>query len=102
MARESHDREDLLRDATAYVSRMQLAVDLGNGTVEVFAGFHSTGAFSLYFNQDPVYHFNRSGELRRAFVDDELIKAEAGSLVGMRRAARRLRSRTGSTSALES
>lgn len=85
MARESHDREDLLRDATAYVSRIQLNAQVDDGNTEVFAGFHSTGAFSLYFNQDPVYHFNRSGELRRAFVDDELIKAEAGSLVTMRR-----------------
>lgn len=85
MARESHDREDLLRDATAYSTRIQFIADLGEGPLEIFAGFHRTGAFSFYFDQDPVYHFNRSGQLRRAFADEVLIKAEAGQLVQLSR-----------------
>lgn len=85
MARESKDREDLLRDATAYVSRVLLSVPSHGGPIEVFAGFHSTGAASFYFDQDPVYHFNRSCHLRRAHVDGLLIKAEAGNLVRMQR-----------------
>ncbi len=81
MARDSQDRENLLRDATAMKSRVQIEVTHGKRTVEVFAGFRSQGAASLYFDQDPVYHFNSAGQLRRAFVDDRLIKAEKGRLV---------------------
>lgn len=85
MARDAHDREDLLRDATSYVSRVQLVVEFRSGPSEVFVGFHSSGAVSFYFDQDPVYHFNPSAELRRAFVEDLLVKSETGRLVEMRR-----------------
>jgi len=85
MARHSHDRENLLRDATAFTRRVQFAVDLGDGPTEVFAGFRANNAASIYFDQDPVYHFNANGEMRRAFVDGLLIKAEDRHLVVMRR-----------------
>lgn len=85
MARESHDRENLLRDATAYRTRIQIQPDSSHLYREVFIGFHSNGALSVYLDQDPVYHFNRSHELRRAFVDGVLVKAENGQLVGMHR-----------------
>ncbi len=85
MAREAHDREDLLRDATAFGSRVQLKVPSDGGLIEVFAGFRSNGAASFYFDQDPVYHFNQVGELRRAFVNGLLIKAETAQLVAMQR-----------------
>jgi hypothetical protein len=80
MARESHEREDLLRDARALVPRIMLRMELGGGAVDVLAGFRGE-ALSLYFGDDPVVHFNARGELRRAFVDDRLIKAERGRLV---------------------
>lgn len=85
MALESHDRENLLRDATAYVSRVQLIFASSRSFDEVFVGFHSTDAVSFYFDQDPVYHFNKSGMLRRAYVDDQLFKAERGQLVALKR-----------------
>ena len=83
MARETHEREDLLRDATALVPRIQLRMSREGKPCEVFAGFRKEGALSLYFDDDPVYHFNSAGELRRAFVDDRLVKAEQGRLVAM-------------------
>lgn len=85
MARKTEEREDLLRDATAYVSRVQLHIPSASGQATLFAGFHANGAASFYFDQDPVYHFNRADELRRAFVDDLLLKAEKGRLVTMQR-----------------
>lgn len=82
MARQEHDREDLLREATAYVVRMQLAVE---GFAEpVVAGFRSNGCCSLYFGANAL-HFNTQRQLRRAFWEDRLIKSEAGKLVLMRR-----------------
>ncbi|MEM8946381.1 MAG: hypothetical protein AAGD11_14510 [Planctomycetota bacterium] len=85
MARVPEDREDLLRDATAYVQRAQLELVVEGQAVEVFAGFRLNSAASFYFEQDPVYHFNADSELRRAFIDGKLIKAESGSLVAWTR-----------------
>ncbi|NOZ40120.1 MAG: hypothetical protein GXP24_07830 [Planctomycetes bacterium] len=85
MASKSQDREDLLRDATAFTTRVQLQVSSGERSEVVFAGFRAGGAASFYFDQDPVYHFNSAGQLRRAFVDDYLVKAEAGRLVRLHR-----------------
>jgi hypothetical protein len=83
MAREEHDREELLRDATAYVDRAEFQV-AGHAS-PVFVGFRRDGAASFYLSPDRVYHFNSSGELRRAFVDGLLYKAVAGELVSLER-----------------
>ena len=84
VAREAHDREDLLRDARALTPRVMLSVPLRDATVQVFAGFRGD-ALSLYFGGDPVFHFNAEGELRRAFVADRLVRAERGRLVRLER-----------------
>ncbi len=82
MAREEHEREDLLRDAVALVERAQWCTVDGR---EVFLGFRKNGGLSVYFDQDPVYHFTSDRQLRRAFVDNQLIKAEEHRLVEMHR-----------------
>src|SRR5688572_1167889 len=84
MARETHDREDLLRDAVALVPRVLLHTTIDGTPCEVFAGFRGE-LLSLYFGGDPVYHFNAAGELRRGYVDDQLIKAERRRLIFMKR-----------------
>jgi hypothetical protein len=84
LARDAHDREDLLRDARGLSPRIQLEVELSAGLAELFAGFRGE-SLSLYFSQDLVFHFNDRSELRRTFVADELLKAECGRLVTMRR-----------------
>jgi hypothetical protein len=81
--RIERDREDLLRDATALVERIELAVD--GFDEHVVVGFRDSGAASVYFGQDPVYHFNSAGELRRAYAGGRLYKAENGRLVSMER-----------------
>ena len=83
MAREEVDREDLLRDATALVRRIEL--DVPGEADPVVAGFRRTGAASFYFGADPAYHFNSGGRLRRAYLSDHLLKAERGRLVSLRR-----------------
>jgi hypothetical protein len=84
VARDAHDREDLLRDARGLSPRVQLEMELSAGATQLFAGFRGE-SLSLYFGQDLVFHFNDRGELRRAFVAEELLKAERGGLVAMRR-----------------
>src|SRR5687767_9697141 len=87
MAREVHEREDLLRDAVALVPRIALRLTVDDQLCDVFAGFRGE-SLSLYFGGDPVYHFNAAGELRRGYVDDQLIKAERRRLVFMKRQPR--------------
>lgn len=82
MAQHEHDREDLLRDAVAMVDRIAWqSADQG----EVFFGRRKNGAVSIYFDQDPVYHFTSDRQLRRAFATGRLLKAEGGRLIEMHR-----------------
>ncbi len=81
MARHAEDREDLLGDATALVPRVMLRLPIHGQSCDVFAGFRKGGALSLYFGPDPVYHFNSSGKLRRAFVGGAILKSEIGKLL---------------------
>ena len=83
MSRRELDREDLLREATALVERAELQVQ---GFDEpVIVGFRKDCAASIFFGADPVYQFNAAGELRRAYVDGLLYKAERVRLVSLRR-----------------
>ena len=85
MAREESDREDLLREATALVERIELAPVGESAGQHVVAGFRAGGAVSFYFGAEPVYQFNAAGELRRAFCNGLLIKASCGRLVSLSR-----------------
>lgn len=81
MAREESDREDLLREATALVERAELDV---RGQAVVM-GFRHGGEFSVFFAAQPVYQFNRHGELRRAYAQGLLYKAQHGRLASLDR-----------------
>jgi glycine/D-amino acid oxidase-like deaminating enzyme len=81
MARHESEREDLLREATALVERIELSL-YGQS---VFAGFRRDGCASFYFDGDPAYHFNTQRQLRRAFVAGRLLKAEQRRLVSLER-----------------
>jgi hypothetical protein len=81
MARQEQDREDLLRDATALVERVELTV-VGYDA-PVFVGFRRNGCASIYVSQDLAFHFNTQGHLRRAYAGGRLYKAERGRLVSM-------------------
>ncbi|HEY5311123.1 MAG TPA: hypothetical protein VIK18_01345 [Pirellulales bacterium] len=82
MAREEHEREDLLREAVALVERFE--IELGGGR-RVVVGFRADGCGSVYLDGDPAWHFNTRCELRRAFIDGFLYKAEGGRLVRLER-----------------
>lgn len=83
MARQEQPREDLLAEATALVERCELELD--GDSQHIVLGFRAGGAASIYFGEDPAYHFNSRGELRRAYLNGQLLKAEQGHLVTMRR-----------------
>ena len=83
MARTKHDREDLMREATALLERAELSVE--GFRENVIVGFRKGGAASFFFGPDPVYQFNTENELRRAFRGGNLIKADGRRLVELRR-----------------
>jgi hypothetical protein len=82
MAREESDREDLLREAVALIERVELKPPAGEN---IFFGFRRDGSASCYFGPDPAFHFNTRHELRRAYVDGLLYKAEQRKLIALRR-----------------
>lgn len=83
MARQEHDREDLLKEATALVERAELQI--ADEAEPIVVGFRRDGAASVYFGADSAYHFNAAGELRRAYYHGNLLKAERGKLVSLAR-----------------
>jgi len=83
MARDEHDREDLLAEATALPERV--TITLAGGDEPLFAGFRRDGGASFYLGANRVYQFNSTGQLRRAFVAGLLYKAELGRLVSLDR-----------------
>ena len=83
MSRQESDREDLLREATALVERVELR--LTEQPESIVAGFRRDGSASFFFGQSPVYQFNGRRELRRAYVGGLLYKVDSGKLVEMRR-----------------
>jgi hypothetical protein len=83
MARDEKLRENLLREATALVERVELQVE---GFPEpIVAGFRRDGAASFYFGQDVSYQFNTADQLRRGYLGGRLYKSEAGRLVQLTR-----------------
>jgi len=85
MAREESSREDLLREATALVERIELIPKGSTSDGHIVAGFRRNGALSVFFGEDPVYQFNAAGELRRAYTDGKLLKADRGCLAALQR-----------------
>ena len=83
VARQEHAREDLLAEAAALVERIEIVRQ--DGGQHVVLGFRRDGAASVYFDEDPAYHFNSRHELRRAYLDGQLLKAESGRLISITR-----------------
>jgi hypothetical protein len=83
MARTESDREDLLREATALLERAELR--LSDEDDPIVIGFRRDGSGSVYIGGEPVFQFNTRRQLRRAYCQGKLIKAEAGRLVALSR-----------------
>lgn len=85
MAINHQRREDLMREATAYHRRILLR-DVERTTI--FVGLRSTGGWSIYFEEDPVFQFNAQGKLRRVHFAEQNYGAEGGELRLLQRTQR--------------
>lgn len=83
MARYEQDREDLMREATALVRRVELLMP--GYSEPCVVGMRRGGEVSIFVGADPVFQFNSRGELRRGFWNGRLLKAERGRLVALDR-----------------
>ncbi len=78
MARHESDREDLFAEATALVRRAELS---GPGhAAPVTFGFRKDGGWSVYFGDDPAYHFDGDSRLKRAFHSGRLYRTQGHTL----------------------
>jgi hypothetical protein len=83
MARNETDRDDLMREMTSLVRRLECryAVEAKLAVI----GFNSQGWLFVYLGSDPMYRFDEQSRLRRAFVDGLLLRTEGHTLATMTR-----------------
>ncbi|MFN9976174.1 MAG: hypothetical protein ACK58T_40380, partial [Phycisphaerae bacterium] len=75
------DREDLIREAVALTERAELQAVSFSEIITV--GYRTTGAFSVFVGQDPVYQFDPDYRLRRAYVNGFLFRSHETTLARM-------------------
>lgn len=100
MAIEPHARENLFEEAIAYQRRLlfrhhdtgptqefatSAATPPTEEITELFMGLRGNGAWSIYFDEDPVLQFTPRGELRRLYFDGVRFVAVRGNLAGLHR-----------------
>ena len=72
-----------MAEASALAERCELS--LPGIEDNIIVGFRRNGAGCVYVGADPVFQFNTQSELRRGFRHGNLLKAESGKLVELRR-----------------
>lgn len=85
LAKQEHDKEDILREATALVNRIELRSTDGSWKSTVHVGFRRDQSIAFFFGAEPVYQFNVQHQFRRAYFNGLLLKAENGKIVQLRR-----------------
>ncbi|MEO9594598.1 hypothetical protein [Rhodopirellula bahusiensis] len=83
MARETHDREDLLLEGVNLPERARL-LHRASGR-EWVVGWRTGGGPAFYDGPDRVYQFNADNQLRRVYLDGSKLAAEGGRLCELRR-----------------
>jgi len=89
MTRRETDREDLIQEAVALQPRAEIQIA---GVADLLTvGFRGSHAVSFFFGQDPVYQFDSTGSLRRAFVGGMLFRSQGNTLAMLNRVRTPLR-----------
>ncbi len=83
MAIHESEREDLMREATAFGRRTEFFI--ADHPDAVFVGFRDDGRVSIYWGSDPVHHFDTEGRLRRSYVDGQLYRTQGLTLARLTR-----------------
>lgn len=83
VARETHDRENLLLEGVNLPERARL-LHLASGR-EWVVGWRTGGGPAFYDGPDRVYQFNADNQLRRVYLDGSKLAAEGGKLCELKR-----------------
>ena len=83
MARQESDREDLIREATALVERIEIRQP--DCRFETVIGFKRSGGMSIYFGADPVYQFDGTGGFRRGYLNGCLLRTQGTTIAELTR-----------------
>ena len=83
LARRESDKEDLIRDATALVERVEFVCD-GHSQL-ITLGLFRDKRLAVYFDQDPFYQFDADDCLRRAFENGRLYRSQGTTLAMLER-----------------
>ena len=83
MARNEDDKEDLMREASALIERIEISTEINAAGMIVTAGYRRDASLSLYFNQDAFYQFTETGLLRRAWKDGLLYRSQGDTLAAL-------------------
>ena len=83
MARNEDDKEDLMREASALIERIEISMEINAAGMIVTAGYRRDASLSLYFNQDAFYQFTETGLLRRAWKDGLLYRSQGDTLAAL-------------------
>ncbi|WDQ15613.1 hypothetical protein [Rhodopirellula sp. P2] len=84
MARETHDREDLLIEGVNLPERARLRH--GASGREWVIGWRTGGGPAIYDGPDRVYQFNADNQLRRVYLEGCKLAAQGGKLCELKRA----------------
>lgn len=84
MSRLEQERDDIFREIQALSPRLQLQI-AGQSQVVTAGQRTATGGWSIFFDQDPVYHFDDRGRLRRAFSNGHLFRTQGKTLARLTR-----------------
>jgi len=93
MSRVEHEREDLLREATALRERAALLVPVFAEPVTcgfrtdstAGSGIPAQGSLSIYFGQDPAYHFDSEGDYVARILRACLFRSQGTTLARLTR-----------------
>ncbi|KLU02876.1 hypothetical protein RISK_005172 [Rhodopirellula islandica] len=83
MARETHDREDLLVEGVNLPERARLRHSASGR--EWVIGWRKGGGPAIYDGPDRVYQFNRDNQLRRVYLEGSKLAAQGGKLCELKR-----------------
>lgn len=84
MARHEADREDLFTEAAGLVRKLEGILHSNSASV-ILAGFRVDAVLVVYFGSDPMFQWDESGRLRRAYADGRLYRAQGSTLARLTR-----------------
>ena len=83
MRADEHGQEDIFKEAVSLLQRIEVRYSADREPAVL--GVNSAGWLFVYLGSGPMYRFDETGRLRRAFVDGQIYRTTGKTLAVMRR-----------------